>query len=280
MVCCGNNSAVVDTSKPPAPSPAPKPQVKPVETAKPKEPAQQVKETPIQPKKAASKPAETPAPVSEPVPEPKGQSVPPPQTQQSAPVPDKTTPPEPKPAPAVVSPPAVTAPVTKSEPYLTSIVGPQLLQNGKVFPTEATLKRTAAVAIYYASANQDPDTTKKLEVFCAGYEARTLDVIYCPDSDEDVTVVPSSWYELPNDESGAIRSNLVNKLSLTSAPTLVILNPGVEKILDKSSFEKIISLDPLSSSYDTKACDIFDSWIKGLPMEQDVIREVQIILVE
>lgn len=286
MGCCGSNSAVVDTSKPPAElKPAtPTPESTPAKT---KEPAPNVAE----PEKPVSKPAETPvapapAPeqVSEPTTEPKVESVPPPPVPASAPQPpavlEKVTPPEPAPVPGPPAP-APPKPETPAVPYLTSIVGPQLVQNGKTFATEATLKRSAVVAIYYAAANTDPDTTKKLEVFCAGYEARTLDVIYCPDSLEDVTVVPSAWYELPiGDDSDMIRSNLMQKLSITTAPTLVVLNPGKEKVLDSSSYTKIISLDPLAPDYDTKACQIFDSWINGLPMEQDVIKEVQIILVE
>lgn len=290
MFCCGSNAAVVENTRPPAqrdvPPPAPVAPPKPVTTPAPADhTATNAAESKVKEEVPIAKSAPEPKTIPEAEPPIEEKS-----TEPELPVEEKPAEPEPvtseeavtEPQPVTEVSPPVAEPVVEPpkpvEPYLSSILGSSVVSGeGKTLNTLDALQKSALVAIYYGAAAE----TKKVEVFCAGYEPKTLDVVYCPTEDTDNYVqssLPKAWYFVPAD-SLTIKSSIEEKLGISETPSFIVINPETEKIVsDTSAMSKIISLDPLDAAYDTKAAGIFAEWIKDLPMEQDVVGEIEIVV--
>lgn len=279
FLCCGNNSAVIeDTSKPPVPVEAP------TESSASKPPSPEVI-VPEQRTKPEVERKQEPPQVVEPVSDTKA---------SSAAAVDTTTVKEEEPPKQ-----------DNNNDFLKSIIGSNVMLNGETYKTKDAFQNSALVAIYYASADNE-DVTKKLEIFCAGYESKTtLDVIYCCPTDSSPATIPSTWYTLSSDnaDSSRVVKNVKQIVSIKmKAPCWIVTNPGSEQVVSTqtvasskkstggagkassalSSLDQILALDPLSvDDYDTKATQIFQQWIQAFPqMEQNVVSEIELTVEE
>jgi hypothetical protein len=295
FLCCGNNSAVVEDTHDAATAASSK--LKPAEnTAVP---------TSSVPTDNAATTTTTPAsltPVSKPeIAEPKESPKVATEPIITAPPVEVTTAPEPiVPTPPAgteeVSEPAQQASVPTSTPppppavagtgkFLSSLIGSNIVLNGKVYPTDSTLNSSAIVVLFYANASDVIDQTKKIEVFVAGYESQTLDIVYIPEKKDDLYIssgaIPATWYCLPK-VSATIKKSLKEKFAFTKSPCFIVTNPASDKVIDgtSKSLDKINEIEPTDDDYDTKSYKVFQEWIKDLPMDTDIVGEVELMYEE
>lgn len=180
-----------------------------------------------------------------------------------------------------------------------SLLGETLVTNcsSRRVSTHDALKGSAVVAIYYADAPKCKDMTEQLRIFDAGYEAKSLSIIYCSavvnEDDDDKNnnnagfeAMPKHWWALPASKTALFKRVLLETLGIVASssstsrhPCLVVLDPATGNILSSTTaLTDITNLDPETEDYDDKARAIFQSWIVKIGLEQDVVGEVEIEL--
>lgn len=138
--------------------------------------------------------------------------------------------------------------------------------------TDDALYGSAVVALYFAG---DKETTKKLTIFDAGYEYKSLDIVYCSPDNEGFAEAPKRWWALADSET---YQKLVQNLDI-DGPSLVVLDPQTGSVLSESSaLDDIRALDPQSETYNQDTEGIMSEWISSVPLEQAIMGEMDIEL--